>query len=71
MQPVAETRELLHRDGELKPGLGKISGVIALSLGFLCLLAVVAFHFPQYLTTPNCATSIRWTCCASCCWPGC
>jgi len=52
-QPMAETRELLHRDGELKPGLGKISGVIALSLGFLCLLAVLAFHFPQYLTTPD------------------
>ncbi|WP_426700542.1 sterol desaturase family protein [Rhodanobacter sp. Col0626] len=53
VQPVQETRELLHRDGELKPGLGKISGVIALSLGFLCLLAVLAFHFPQYLTTPD------------------
>ncbi|WEN16434.1 sterol desaturase family protein [Rhodanobacter sp. AS-Z3] len=52
-RPVAETRELLHRDGELKPGLGKITGVIALSLGFLCLLAVIAFHFPQYLTTPD------------------
>ena len=53
VQPVRETRELLHRDGELKPGLGRISGVIALSLGFLCLLAVLAFHFPQYLTTPD------------------
>jgi sterol desaturase/sphingolipid hydroxylase (fatty acid hydroxylase superfamily) len=53
VQPLAETRRLLHRDGELKPGLGKISGVIALSLGFLCLLAVLAFHFPQYLTTPD------------------
>jgi sterol desaturase/sphingolipid hydroxylase (fatty acid hydroxylase superfamily) len=53
VHPVAETRELLHRDGELKPGLGRISGVIALSLGFLCLLAVIAFHFPQYLTTPD------------------
>lgn len=51
--PVKETGELLRRDGELKPGLGKISGVIALSLGFLCLLAVIAFHFPQYLTTPD------------------
>ena len=51
--PVQETRELLHRDGELKPGLGKISGVIALSLGILCLLSVIAFHFPQYLTTPD------------------
>ena len=27
--------------------------MLALSLGFLCLLAVVAFHFPQYLTTPE------------------
>ena len=53
VQPVRETRELLHRDGELKPGLGRISGVTALSLGFLCLLAVLAFHFPQYLTTPD------------------
>ncbi len=52
-QPVAETHELLHRDGELKPGLGKVSGVITLSLGFLCLLAVLAFHFPEYLTTPD------------------
>ena len=40
VQPVVETRELLLRDGEMKPGLGRISGVIALSLGFLCLLAV-------------------------------
>lgn len=47
VKPVLETRELLHADGELKPGLGRVSGVIALSLGFLCLLAVLAFHFPQ------------------------
>jgi len=51
--PVAETRALLHDDGEMKPGLGWISSTIALSLGFLCLLAVLAFHFPQYLTTPD------------------
>ncbi|PXV58678.1 Sterol desaturase/sphingolipid hydroxylase, fatty acid hydroxylase superfamily [Dyella jiangningensis] len=51
--PIEETRELLHKDGELKPGLGKISSVIALSLGFLSLLGVLAFHFPQYLTTPD------------------
>lgn len=51
--PVTETRQLLHRDGELKPGQGKISSVLALSLGFLSLLAVLAFHFPQYLTTPD------------------
>jgi sterol desaturase/sphingolipid hydroxylase (fatty acid hydroxylase superfamily) len=51
--PVEETRELLHRHGELVPGAGKVSSVIALSLGFLALLAVLAFHFPQYLTTPD------------------
>jgi sterol desaturase/sphingolipid hydroxylase (fatty acid hydroxylase superfamily) len=51
--PVEETRDLLHRDGELKPGQGAVSSVIALALGFLCLLAVLAFHFPQYLTTPD------------------
>ena len=52
-QPVSETRELLRSDGELHAGLGRVSGVIALSLGVLCLLAVLAFHFPQYLTTPD------------------
>ena len=51
--PVAETRALLHDDGEMKPGSGWISSTVALSLGFLCLLAVLAFHFPQYLTTPD------------------
>ncbi|WP_229238186.1 sterol desaturase family protein [Dyella amyloliquefaciens] len=51
--PIAETRDLLRRDGELKPGIGQISSVVALSLGFLCLLGVLAFHFPQYLTTPD------------------
>ena len=51
--PIEETRELLHKDGELKPGQGTVSSIIALSLGFLSLLAVLAFHFPQYLTTPD------------------
>jgi sterol desaturase/sphingolipid hydroxylase (fatty acid hydroxylase superfamily) len=30
-----------------------VSGVIALTLGVLCLLAVLAFHFPAVLTTPQ------------------
>jgi sterol desaturase/sphingolipid hydroxylase (fatty acid hydroxylase superfamily) len=51
--PIEETRELLHKDGALKPGHGMVSSIIALSLGFLSLLAVLAFHFPQYLTTPD------------------
>ncbi|OOG60020.1 sterol desaturase family protein [Rhodanobacter sp. C03] len=51
--PVAETRALLNDAGEMKAGQGWITSTIALSLGFLCLLAVLAFHFPQYLTTPD------------------
>jgi sterol desaturase/sphingolipid hydroxylase (fatty acid hydroxylase superfamily) len=50
---VDETRELLHKSGELSPRKAMVSTAIALSLGFLCLLAVVAFHYPQYLTTPD------------------
>jgi len=40
-------------DGRLRPGHGRLSGTIALALGVLSLLAVVAFHFPEYLTTPD------------------
>lgn len=50
---VSETTGLLKQSGPLKSGDGLASGVIALSLAFLCLLGVVAFHFPQYLTTPE------------------
>ena len=45
--------DLAESHGELKPGQGIITGVIALTLGFLCLLGVLAFHFPEYLTTPE------------------
>jgi len=45
--------ELSESHGALKPGRGLITGVIALCLGILCLLGVLAFHFPQYLTTPE------------------
>src|ERR1044071_7931909 len=30
-----------------------VSGVIALVLAVLCFLGVLAFHFPEYLTTPE------------------
>lgn len=39
--------------GALRPGRGLVTGAIALSLAILCLLGVMAFHFPQYLTTPQ------------------
>jgi len=50
---VSETTGLLRQDGPLKPGMGLASGVVALTLAFLCFLGVLAFHFPQYLTTPE------------------
>jgi sterol desaturase/sphingolipid hydroxylase (fatty acid hydroxylase superfamily) len=45
--------ELTESHGALKPGHGLITGVIALSLAILCFLGVLAFHFPEYLTTPQ------------------
>lgn len=48
-----DTERLLHSSGELKFGQGLIATIVALALGFLCLLGVLAFHFPEYLTTPE------------------
>ena len=45
--------QLSESSGELKPGSGLISGVIAFTLAVLCFLGVLAFHFPEYLTTPQ------------------
>jgi sterol desaturase/sphingolipid hydroxylase (fatty acid hydroxylase superfamily) len=44
---------LSHSYGPLPTGRGLSSGVVALILGILCFLGVLAFHFPQYLTTPE------------------
>ena len=49
---VHETGSLLKQDGPLL-GQGLASGVVALTLAILCFLGVLAFHFPQYLTTPE------------------
>lgn len=45
--------ELVRANGPMIPGTGMVSGVIALVLAVLSVLAVVAFHFPEYLTTPE------------------
>ena len=37
----------------MRPGGGLDSGVVALLLAVLCCLGVLAFHFPEYLTTPQ------------------
>jgi sterol desaturase/sphingolipid hydroxylase (fatty acid hydroxylase superfamily) len=52
-EAVSETTDLLKQSGPLTRGVGIASGVVALSLGILCFLGVLAFHFPQYLTTPE------------------
>ncbi len=37
----------------LRLGEGRISGLLAVFLGALSVLAVLCFHFPEYLTTPE------------------
>lgn len=39
--------------GQFVIGDGRLSGYIAVALASLSLLGVLAFHFPQYLTTPE------------------
>lgn len=51
--PISSLKELHTQTGHLPQGVGKVSGVIAYSLAILCLLGVIAFHFPQYLSTPE------------------
>ncbi len=53
MKVVNRVADMYTRTGNLPYGTGIISGVIAFSLAILCVLAVLAFHFPQYLTTPE------------------
>ncbi len=38
---------------ELRFGEGRISGVLAVFLGSCSVIAVLCFHFPEYLTTPE------------------
>ena len=53
MRQLDKFKQLTESHGELRTGKGLISGVIALSLAMLCFLGVLAFHFPEYLTTPQ------------------
>lgn len=46
-------KKLWNADGELETGKGMVTGVLALVLGILCALGSLAFHFPEYLTTPE------------------
>jgi sterol desaturase/sphingolipid hydroxylase (fatty acid hydroxylase superfamily) len=53
MDPLTKLNQLSTSHGELRSGKGMVSGVIALILAVLCFLGVLAFHFPEYLTTPQ------------------
>jgi sterol desaturase/sphingolipid hydroxylase (fatty acid hydroxylase superfamily) len=59
---VDDAAGLLHSDGELQRGKGMITTVLALSLDFLSVMGVLAFLFPQYLTTPELrkAYNVEW-----------
>jgi sterol desaturase/sphingolipid hydroxylase (fatty acid hydroxylase superfamily) len=59
---VDDAAGLLQADGELWRGKGMITTALALSLGFLSVMGVLAFLFPQYLTTPELrrAYNVEW-----------
>ena len=53
MLEIDKLNEFTESHGALRRGRGLVSGVIALTLAVLCFLGVLAFHFPEYLTTPQ------------------
>jgi len=53
MTDLDKLNQLSESHGALRFGTGMVSGVIALMLAVLCFLGVLAFHFPEYLTTPQ------------------
>ena len=62
METLDKLNRLTESHGEIRAGKGMVTGVIALTLGILCFLGVLAFHFPQYLTTPELRKSydVEW-----------
>ena len=52
-ETIHKLNRLAHSHGPLPTGRGMGSGVVALILAILCFLGVLAFHFPQYLSTPE------------------
>jgi len=51
--PVGKLTELATSHGALSRGTGLLSSVLAFALACLCLLGVIGFHFPAYLSTPE------------------
>ncbi|NRF70447.1 sterol desaturase family protein [Aquincola sp. S2] len=62
MESLEKLNRLSESHGEIRAGRGMVTGVIALMLAVLCFLGVLAFHFPQYLTTPELRKSydVEW-----------
>ncbi|MDQ3037723.1 MAG: sterol desaturase family protein [Myxococcota bacterium] len=50
---LEKLERLARSHGELKTGSGLATGVLALVLATLSVLAVIGFHFPAYLSTPE------------------
>lgn len=57
--PIDRLNRYVVSHGELRRGTGMVSGTIALTLALLCFLGVLAFHWPQYLTTPELRRAYR------------
>jgi sterol desaturase/sphingolipid hydroxylase (fatty acid hydroxylase superfamily) len=53
MKTIDKLNRLASSHGAIEPGHGLTTGVLALILAVLCFLGVMAFHFPEYLTTPQ------------------
>ena len=53
MRDLDRLNRYLESHGPLSGKRGLVTGTIALTLAMLCLLGVLAFHFPQHLTTPE------------------
>ncbi len=51
--PVQKLVDLASSSGSLTEDKGLLSGIVALTLGGLSILAVLAYRFPAYLTTPE------------------
>lgn len=51
--PLLDTVNLLKKDGDIRSEPGHIMTIFALSLAILSFFGVLAFHFPEYLTTPE------------------
>ena len=53
VEPLKKTTAVFRQEGPLQTGRGKVTGIIAFALAVLSFLGVLAFHFPEYLTTPE------------------